>query len=109
MDLDKNTLIVAAVLGAALLGEMRLLRRELKIFLAALMERSRRRDQRQRRESERPQPTRRRSDVHAIPEPFEAEDTDIHVLMDLERANQRTRRQTGKHERSPRPGTHHDR
>lgn len=110
-SLDGNTLAIAGAIAALLLAEMRLLRREMKIVLAALFERNRRRDARARRESSGPQ-LRRRSD--AVPENFaEEEDTDIHVLMDLERENQRTRRKTDRQfrrpgDRPPRPGTHHD-
>jgi hypothetical protein len=107
VNIDPETLGIVAVFAAGLFGEMRLLRRELKIFLAALMERSRRRDSRARRESSAP-PIRRRAE--AVPESFDDEDTDIHVLMEIERASQRARRATQRRgERAPRPGTHHDR
>lgn len=111
MTLDSDTLLIAAGIAAALLTEMRLLRRELKIFLAAVIERSRRRDARRRRESSAPPPMRRRD---AVPETFgEEEDTDLHALIDIERESQRARRKTDRQptrrgERPPRPGTHHD-
>ncbi len=112
MDLNENTLAAGAAVAALLLVELRLFRRKLELLLPALVERSRRRDRRARRDSERPQLARRR-DAQAVPEQWaDDEDTDIHVLMDLERENQRARRKTGQHrpgERAPRPGTHHDR
>jgi hypothetical protein len=114
---DPDTLGIGALVAAILVIEMRLLRRELKIAIAAIMERSRIRDaRRRRRESLQPQNTRRTPSqpMAAVPEPWEDSDTtDLHELMELERQHERARRNTDRQrrhgERPPRPGTHHDR
>jgi hypothetical protein len=119
MNLDPTTLGIAGVLAALLITEMRLLRRELKVFLPALIERSRRRDLRRMRSESQLQLPRpmalpgRRPSQPAVPaETWDDEDTDIHALMDIERESQRARRKTGRRsavgDRPPRPGTHHD-
>ena len=115
LQADPDTLGIGALVAAILIIEMRLLRRELKIAIAAIIERSRIRDnRRRRRESLQPQTRRSPSQPSAVPEPWEDTDTtDLHELMELERQHERARRDTDRQrrrgERPPRPGTHHDR
>jgi hypothetical protein len=110
MQPEPQSIALGGIVAALLIVEMRLLRRELKIAIAALIERSRRRDNRQRRR-ESVQPVTRRTPSQPVHEEWpDDESTDLHELMELERANARTRRDTQRRgERPPRPGTHHDR
>lgn len=109
MDLDPTIVTAAGALAGLLLVEMRLLRRELKLVIAAGIERSRRRN---RRDSDEQQPQRR--DRDGVVEAWGDEDTtDMHELIELERKRERVRRQTERQrlfrgDRPPRPGTHSD-
>lgn len=106
MELDNTLLLIVGGLVAALIVDLRMFRRELRILIPAAVERSRRRDMRQRRESAAPPIRRTPRSMEAVPGPFEGEDTDIHVLMNQEREKQRRPRHPG--ERAPRPGTRSD-
>lgn len=70
---------------------------EMRITLAAILERERIRDVRRRRESSGPHPA-------AVPAEVDDETTDIVALMDRQREAAKRRRT----ERAPRAGTHHD-
>lgn len=111
MELDAEKATYVGIFAALLLVEMRLLRRELKLAIAAFIERSRIRDRRRARRESAPPPSYRR-DVPQRDEWPEDESTDIQVLMERERERERTRRKTDRHRRPgnrpPRPGTHHD-
>ncbi len=113
MDVDVQTVGVVGVLAAVLIVEMRLLRRELKIAIAAIIERSRIRDDRRRRAESSQQPlTFRRAPAQPAETPEvwpDDEDTDIHVLMEKERVRARRDTKNRRGERRPRPGSHHDR
>jgi hypothetical protein len=112
MNVETSDLLTGggfAALAGLLIVEMRILRSRMEILIAALFERARIRDERKRRESSLPPmlpraPAGRQLGRSPADDFAEEESTDIHVLMDRERA----RRKTGRHERKPRPGTHHD-
>lgn len=115
MELDGKTIAMVVMLAGVLILEMRLLRRKLEIVLAALLERSRRRDARQRRRESMPPPiaqpqsTRRTQPYPVVTPPDEwpdDESTDLHELMELERAQRHKPQRRG--ERPPRPGTRSD-
>jgi hypothetical protein len=74
---------------------------EMRITITAMLERDRIRDARRKRDSEQPLP-RRRTAPHGIPVEVDDETTDMHELVERERAKVKGT------ERPPRPGTHHD-
>lgn len=81
---------------------------EMRITIAAILERERIRDARRRRESDQPITRSRhhqeRPNLHAIPEEVDSETTDLVKLIEIQR--EAASRPRG--DRPPRKGTHHD-
>lgn len=111
-DPETVALILAGILGV--LAQIRLGLRRIELYIAAAIERSRRREARRLRGDSSMQSL---PPARCAPSPNEfdddEEDTDIHHLVELERQHRRSRRDTDRRrrragERPPRPGTHSD-